>query len=167
MVFGVLCAAALVLSGIGIGTVGATVIGMSRLAGVREASAVPTGAGSAPGADMPMSGSKHPAPGPRDPVPPPPRPRPPAAALGVEAVDAPRGAGAGALLVGVHVPGPGHAAGLVRGDTVVVFGGARVGSAAELALQVGRARPGRTVTLTVRHQSGARQVLAARPGVVT
>ncbi|QES44472.1 PDZ domain-containing protein [Streptomyces venezuelae] len=167
MVFGGLCAAVLVLSGIGIGTVGAGVIGMSKLAGAGETVAGSAGAVSAHGSGVPVTGPKTPAPSPRNTLPPQPRPRPPAATLGIEAVDAPRSAGAGALLVGVHVPGPGHAAGLVRGDTVVVFGGTRIGSAAELAAQVGRARAGRTVTLTVRHESGARQVLAARPGVVT
>ncbi|MEW2386969.1 PDZ domain-containing protein [Streptomyces venezuelae] len=163
LLLGLLCAAALVLSGIGIGTVSATVIGMSKLAGTQKAAAGRAGPGAAPGSGAPLAAPERPAPGLRTSAP---RPRPPAAALGIEAVDAPRGAG-GALLVGVHVPGPGHAAGLVRGDTVVVFGGARVGSAAELAMRVGRARAGSTVTLTVRHASGARQVLAARPGVVT
>ncbi|CAM5716551.1 hypothetical protein SALBM135S_08152 [Streptomyces alboniger] len=41
-------------------------------------------------------------------------------------VDAPRGPGA--LVVGVHVPGPGHTAGLVRGDTLLAVGGTRVGA---------------------------------------
>ncbi|MFD6431969.1 PDZ domain-containing protein [Streptomyces venezuelae] len=143
---------------------------MSKLAGMQKAAAGPAGPGAAssrPGPGAPSTAHKQPAPEQPapDPHPSAPRPRPPAAALGIEAVDASRGAGA--LLVGVHVSGPGHAAGLVRGDTVLVFGGARIGSAAELATEVGRARPGRTVALTVRHASGARQVLTARPGVVT
>ncbi|WP_157868996.1 PDZ domain-containing protein, partial [Streptomyces atriruber] len=72
-----------------------------------------------------------------------------------------------ALLVGVHVPGPGHAAGLVRGDTLLAVGGTRIDSVAGLAAVVGAARPGRGLTLTVRHEGGGRQVLSARPGVVT
>jgi S1-C subfamily serine protease len=87
------------------------------------------------------------------------------AALGVEAVDAPKGAGA--LLVGVHVPGPGYTAGLVRGDVLTAFGGTRISSAGALAQAVAAARPGRQVTLTVRHESGVQQVLAVTPGVVT
>ncbi|MFI1678351.1 PDZ domain-containing protein [Streptomyces sp. NPDC020607] len=163
---GVVCAAALVLSGIGIGTVGATVIGMSKLAGMRKAapggSAGPAGPGAAaPGSVAPLTGPEQHAPSPGGHLP----PHPPATALGIEAVDAPQRTGA--LLVGVHVSGPGHAAGLVRGDTVLVVGGTRIDSATELAAVVGAARPGRTVTLTVRHAGGTRQVLAARPGVVT
>lgn len=87
------------------------------------------------------------------------------AALGVEAVDAPEGAGA--LLVGVHVPGPGYTACLVRGDVLIAFGGNRIGSAGALAQAVAAVRPGHQVTLTVRHESGAHQVLAVTPGVVT
>ncbi len=46
-------------------------------------------------------------------------------------------------MVGVHVPGPGYAAGLVRGDVVLHFGAARVDTAADLARAVARARPGK------------------------
>ncbi|TGB08003.1 PDZ domain-containing protein [Streptomyces sp. MZ04] len=86
-------------------------------------------------------------------------------ALGVEAVDAP--GGPGALLVGVHSPGPGHTAGLVRGDVLLAFGKTRIGSAKGLAAAVAAAEPGRSVTLTVRHESGDRQFLSATPGFVT
>ncbi|WP_245001649.1 PDZ domain-containing protein [Streptomyces alfalfae] len=87
------------------------------------------------------------------------------ATLGVEVVDAPRGPGA--LVVGVHVPGPGHSVGLVRGDTLLALGGSRIGSAAGLAARVAALRPGEPVTLTVRHATGERQILLVRPGVVT
>ncbi|MFK4070694.1 PDZ domain-containing protein [Streptomyces sp. NPDC029674] len=160
--FGLLGAAVLVLTGIGLGTVGATVIGMSKLAEVRSE----TGKAQ-PGAAAPGSAA---APGRRPPGHPKRPPRPPAAppraaALGIEAVDSPRGRGA--LLVGVHIPGPGHTAGLVRGDTLLAFGGTRIESAAGLATAVGAARPGKPVTLTVRHTNGARQLLSTRPGIVT
>ncbi|MCG0068394.1 PDZ domain-containing protein, partial [Streptomyces tricolor] len=93
-----------------------------------------------------------------------PAPAPPRATLGLEAVDAEK---AGAKVVGVHVPGPGYAAGLVRGDVVLHFGAARVDTAADLARAVARARPGKAVLLTVRHSSGGYQQLAVIPGVVT
>ncbi|MEU2734538.1 PDZ domain-containing protein [Streptomyces sp. NPDC007095] len=83
----------------------------------------------------------------------------------MEAVDAPDGGGA--LVVGVHIPGPGHTAGLVRGDTLIAFGGARLGSAADLARAVSAADPGTTVTLGVRHANGDHQQLSTVPGVVT
>ncbi len=86
------------------------------------------------------------------------------ATLGIEAVDAET---PGALVVGVHVPGPGYSAGLVRGDVLLAFGGTRVDSAADLARAVARARPGTEVALTVRHRSGGFQQLIAVPGVVT
>uniref|UniRef100_UPI000D199D21 PDZ domain-containing protein n=1 Tax=Streptomyces caniscabiei TaxID=2746961 RepID=UPI000D199D21 len=97
----------------------------------------------------------------------------------VEAVDAPAipgagaggggggGNGGGALVVGIHVPGPGHAAGLVRGDTVLALGGTRTGSASDLARAVTAARPGVALKLLVRHANGARRHLVAVPGVVT
>ena len=104
--------------------------------------------------------------------------------LGVEAVDAPApapappsapstaptsagAAGRGALVVGVHVPGPGHTAGLVRGDTVLALGGTRTGSASDLARAVAAARPGVALKLLVRHANGTRQYLVAVPGVLT
>ncbi|MFF1376246.1 PDZ domain-containing protein [Streptomyces sp. NPDC058308] len=177
---GLLFAVALVLCGVGLGTVSATVIGMSKLADMQKAAQGPRGAPAAgPGAPTSGPGAPGapalgpvplPAPTPAPALAPKPEARPPAAlpgtaTLGIEAVDAPRGAGA--LLVGVHIPGPGYTAGLVRGDTLLVFGKARIDSAAELASVVGAARPGRPVTLTVRHGQGGRQVLSVRPGVVT
>ncbi|ARX87207.1 MULTISPECIES: PDZ domain-containing protein [Streptomyces] len=208
LLFGLFCAAVLLLSGIGLGTVAATVIGMSKLAEMQSqageqgaamgaAPGAASGAGAGAGAGAP-SGADH-ATSPKAPpkeasnVPPktPPDASPkktasgkatsgtassgkgaaavgpgsPRPALGVEAVDAP--GGGGALLVGVHQPGPGHAAGLVRGDVLLAFGGSRIASAGDLAKAVAGARPGRNVTLTVRHASGARQVVTARPGLVT
>ncbi|MBE4734467.1 MULTISPECIES: PDZ domain-containing protein [Streptomyces] len=186
---------ALVLSGVGLATMGATVIGMSRLAELRErASHAPgaqgeQGAPDGPGSSaQPGSFARPDADGraARDGVPKssqgeggsaasvigaPTRPT-----LGVEAVDAPAlpgsgagggGDGGGALVVGVHVPGPGHAAGLVRGDTVLALGGTRTGSASDLARAVTAARPGVALKLLVRHANGARQYLVAVPGVVT
>ncbi|MEV5873104.1 PDZ domain-containing protein [Streptomyces sp. NPDC052101] len=143
----------LVLSGVGIGTVGATVIGMSRLAELQRQSrpaAPPTTA-------TPTTPTPAVTPGPA------------AAALsgatlGIEAVDADK---AGAVVVGVHVPGPGYAAGLVRGDVLLQFGSARVDTAADLARAVAHARPGKPVLLTVRHSHGGYQQLAAVPGVLT
>ena len=84
--------------------------------------------------------------------------------LGVEAVDAEK---PGALVVGVHVPGPGYTAGLVRGDVLLAFGKTRIDSAADLARAVADATAGTGVTLTIRHQSGGYQQLTAVPGVVT
>ncbi|WP_405662414.1 PDZ domain-containing protein [Streptomyces sp. RK9] len=200
LLFGLFCAAVLLLSGIGLGTVGATVIGMSKLAEMQSqageqgaamgaAPGAASGAGAGAGAGAP-SGADHatsPKPAPKAPRDASPKktasgratsgtasagkgaaavgPGSPRPALGVEAVDAP--GGGGALLVGVHQPGPGHAAGLVRGDVLLAFGGSRVASAGDLAKAVAGARPGRNVTLTVRHASGVRQVLTARPGLVT
>jgi S1-C subfamily serine protease len=154
LLLGLLFGAVLVLSGVGLGTVGAAVIGMSKLAEMQQqAGAAPRPPALAP--SRPPTASASPSPS----------VRPVRAALGVEAVDAPKGAGA--LLVGVHVPGPGYTAGLVRGDVLTAFGGTRIGSAGALAQAVAAARPGRQVTLTVRHESGVHQVLAVTPGVVT
>ncbi|MEU4659060.1 PDZ domain-containing protein, partial [Streptomyces sp. NPDC023723] len=88
----------------------------------------------------------------------------PGAALGVTAVD---DTGPGALVVGVHAPGPGDSAGLVRGDVVLAFGPARVDSAADLARAVAGARPGEQVRLTVRRAGGGYQQLVVVPGVLT
>ncbi|MFD4629250.1 PDZ domain-containing protein [Streptomyces sp. NPDC058284] len=198
LLFGLLCAVVLVLCGVGLGTVSATVIGMSKLAetqkAARGAGASAQDSGAAvrdlaapaprPGAPVPQPGASPqkpgaPAPTAKPPTSAEPGPHPPAprtrtattaptattATLGIEAVDAP--GGEGALLVGVHVPGPGHTAGLVRGDTLLAFGGTRIGSAARLASVIGAARPGRAVALTVRHEGGGRQLLPVRPGVVT
>ncbi|OLZ67430.1 hypothetical protein AV521_23945 [Streptomyces sp. IMTB 2501] len=151
VLFGLFTGTVLVLSGVGIGTVGATVIGMSRLAELQRqapSAAPPAKATPTTPAGTPGSAPAH----------------LPGATLGIEAVDAGK---VGALVVGVHVPGPGYSAGLVRGDNVLQFGSARVDSAADLARAVDRARPGKPVLLTVRHSGGGYQQLAVVPGVVT
>jgi membrane-associated protease RseP (regulator of RpoE activity) len=183
LLFGLFIGAVLVLAGVGLGTLGATVIGMSKLAelqrqageawrkghpgeaqGARGGEPADSGArggsrsesGSASGArpskSPPGSGGQASSPSAMT------------ATLGVEAVDADK---AGALLVGVHVPGPGYSAGLVRGDVLLAFGGKRIDSASDLAVVVARARPGTEITLTVLHRSGGYQQLVAVPGVVT
>ncbi|MFE2048418.1 PDZ domain-containing protein [Streptomyces sp. NPDC059459] len=160
VVLGVCAATALLLAGVGLGTVGATVMGMSELAEMRRQAGAP-----GPAAGMPVdsrAAAAHP-PGGRTPSPAP-APAPATATLGVEAVDAEK---PGALVVGVHVPGPGYAAGLVRGDVLLAVGTERVDSAADLAHAVARVRPGKEVKLTVRHRSGGYQQLTASPGVVT
>ncbi|MGV4981377.1 PDZ domain-containing protein [Streptomyces sp. NRAIS4] len=151
VLFGVCTGTVLVLSGVGIGTVGATVIGMSRLAELQRHAPPAT----PPARAAPTTPAAGPSPAPAATT---------GATLGVEAVDAGK---AGALVVGVHVPGPGYAAGLVRGDVLLYFGSARVDSAAGLARAVARARPGKEVLLTVRHPSGGYQQLTVLPGVVT
>ncbi|MEU1474214.1 PDZ domain-containing protein [Streptomyces sp. NPDC005760] len=156
LLFGLFVAALLVLSGVGLGTVGATVAGMSRLADLQRRTGPHQGGASA---------AAHPGPAPSSAAPTTaPRPAAAAATLGVEAVDAEK---AGALVVGVHVPGPGYTAGLVRGDVLLAFGRTRVDTASDLAHAVAGARPGREVVLTVRHRSGGYQQLTAVPGVVT
>ncbi|MEU2711622.1 PDZ domain-containing protein [Streptomyces sp. NPDC007205] len=147
VLFGLCTGTLLVLSGVGIGTVGATVIGMSRLAELQR---------QPPPARPPArpTPAATPAPAPAT---------APGATLGVEAVDAEK---TGALVVGVHVPGPGYAAGLIRGDVLLRFGSARVDTAADLARAVARARPGKPVLLTVRHSSGGYQHLTVLPGLV-
>ncbi|MFF2378938.1 PDZ domain-containing protein [Streptomyces sp. NPDC058108] len=177
LLFGLLVGTVLVLSGVGLGTVGATVIGMSRMAAL-EREAGDAGAvrgpdrargqegkqahggrqGTAAGADA-ASGSSPSASSRGD------AGTGTRAALGVEAVDAP--GGAGALITAVHDPGPGRTAGLVRGDVLDALGGTRLGSAADLARAVAAADPGRAVTLGVRHAGGGRQQLTAVPGLVT
>lgn len=151
VVFGLLGGLVLLLSGIGIGTVSATVTGMSRMAELQRRAA-------GPGEAAPRSAPAQRT-APASPAPAPVRP-----ALGIEVVD---DTGPGARVVGVHVPGPGYSAGLVRGDVLLVFGTARVDSAADLAQAVARARPGREVVLTVRHRSGGYEQLTVVPGVVT
>jgi membrane-associated protease RseP (regulator of RpoE activity) len=141
---------ALVLCGVGLGTVGATVIGMSKLAELQR-QAPPH---AAPVKPVPAASTVSPIPAAAR----------PGATLGVEVVDAEK---AGALVTGVHVPGPGYTAGLVRGDVLLQFGTARVDSAADLARAVTEARPGTEVTLTVRHRSGGYQQLTVVPGLVT
>ncbi|RIH61127.1 PDZ domain-containing protein [Streptomyces sp. SHP22-7] len=156
LLLGLLAATALLLAGVGLGTVGATVIGMSRLAELRQQAG-------APGAEQPPGSPAAPA---RPPAGASPSASPdrPGATLGVEAVDDER---PGALITGVHVPGPGYAAGLVRGDVLLAFGTTRVDSAADLAEAVADARPGKGVKVTVRHESGGYQQLTVVPGVVT
>ncbi|MFC7302889.1 PDZ domain-containing protein [Streptomyces monticola] len=210
--FSLLVAVVLVLAGVGLGTVGATVIGMSKLADLKQQAAAAQG-----GVAAQEGAAAGPGSGAADPK----RPAQPSqqkpqggkgrekggadgtsggaartsggavgtsggaartsggavgtsggavggavrATLGVEAVDAPKADGA--LLVGVHSPGPGHLAGLVRGDVLLTFGKSRVRSAADLAAAVGDARPGAAVNLTVRHENGGRQILSVTPGVVT
>ncbi|MFJ9098505.1 PDZ domain-containing protein [Streptomyces sp. NPDC102405] len=173
LLFGLFVATVLVLTGVGLGTVGVTVIGMSRLAELqRQAGGGPGVPGeAASGRGAPGQGGQHTRTGPpvsesADPsASAPPRRRVPVTAtLGLEAVDAEK---SGALVVGVHVPGPGFTAGLVRGDVLLVFGRTRIDTAADLARAVARARPGREVMLTVRHRGGGYQQLTAVPGVVT
>ncbi|MFH0516082.1 PDZ domain-containing protein [Streptomyces sp. M41] len=149
----VLLGVVLLLSGVGLGTVGVTVIGMSRLAEVQRQ----PGPGAPGGPATPAQHGPSAAPSPttaRVPV---------VATLGVEAVD---DAKPGARLVGVHVPGPGYAAGLIRGDVILAFGRTRIDTAADLARAVADARPGREAVLTVRHRSGGYQQLTVVPGVV-
>lgn len=184
LLFGLLISVALVLVGVGLGTVSATVIGMSKLADMQkqaqaQGDAKGQGGQAAPGGQAPPGGTAGPgtpaAPGqaskPAAP-PEPPRKEPdrageriPRPTLGVEAVDAPKGAGA--MLVGVHSPGPGYTAGLVRGDVLLAFGRTRIASAKALAAAVAAADPGRSVTVIVRHQSGGRQSLSVTPGFMT
>ncbi|MGW4567144.1 PDZ domain-containing protein [Streptomyces sp. NPDC004561] len=147
LLFGLLTGIVLVLSGVGIGTVGATVIGMSRLAELQHRARPP-----GPSAPAGPTAGRSPA------------PAVPGVTLGVEAVDAGK---PGALVVGVHVPGPGYTAGLVRGDVLLRFGSTRVDTAADLARAVAHARPGKDVLLTVRHSGGGYQQLTVVPGVVT
>ncbi|MFJ3892362.1 PDZ domain-containing protein [Streptomyces sp. NPDC090083] len=153
LLFSVFVGTVLVLSGVGLGTVGATVIGMNKLAETQRQ------AGRRPGPAAESSGkpaaSGSPAPTPSSTA--------AAATLGVEAVDAEK---AGALIVGVHMPGPGYTAGLIRGDVLLTFGGDRVDSAADLARAVAHARPGDEVTVTVRHRSGGFQQFTVVPGYV-
>jgi membrane-associated protease RseP (regulator of RpoE activity) len=150
---------ALVLCGVGLGTVGATVIGMSKLAELQRqappGAVPPKSAPAAPGTPAPSAAPTAPAS---------PAEARPGATLGVEVVDAEK---AGALVTAVHVPGPGFTAGLVRGDVLLQFGSTRIDSAGDLARAVTQARPGTEVTLTVRHHSGGYQQLTVLPGVVT
>ncbi|GAA3056323.1 PDZ domain-containing protein [Streptomyces glomeratus] len=156
-----------VVSGAGLGTVGATVVGMNRLGDLKRRAAAhgPSVSGAAgrsrAAAGTPMRTTPTTAPydSARGAALSPPR-----ATLGVEAVDCACG---GALLVGVRVPGPGHTAGLVRGDVVLAVDATRLGSAADLARAFAAVRPGTTVTLAVRHANGARLRLTATPGVLT
>lgn len=158
---GTLLAVVLVLSGVGLGAMGAVVVigGGGLTAPQRQSGTAPAGpsaaalsapARSTPSASTPSASAASPA--------------PVAARLGVEVADDGR---PGALVVGVHVPGPGFSAGLVRGDLLLAFGTARVDSAADLARAVARARPGKEVTLTVRRSGGGYRQLTAVPGILT
>ncbi|MFD5228846.1 PDZ domain-containing protein [Streptomyces qaidamensis] len=133
--------AVLVLSGIGLGAMGATVLGKG-------------------GRFDPRGRLSASLPGP----PPSAAPSAPAAAtLGVQVMDARK---PGAVIVGLHVPGPAQAAGLVRGDVLLAFGTTRIDTAADLVRAVARARPGSEVRLTVRHRSGGYEQLTLVPAVV-
>ncbi|CAL9402503.1 PDZ domain-containing protein [Streptomyces sp. enrichment culture] len=143
-------AAFLVLSGAGLGAVGAAVVGAGGTAEPERRAGEPAAAVPASPRAAPAAAAAPPA--------------PVVARLGVEVADDGR---PGAVVVGVHVPGPGFSAGLVRGDVLLAFGGTRVDSAAGLARAVARARPGAEVTLTVRHRGGGHQRLTVVPGIVT
>ncbi|MEU6177159.1 PDZ domain-containing protein [Streptomyces coeruleorubidus] len=142
VLFAAFAGAALVLSGIGLGAMGATVIGKGGIIDPRGRHA-PSPAGPSPSAAASA---------------------PAATTLGVQVMDAGK---PGALVVGLHVPGPAQEAGLVRGDLLLVFGRTRIDTAADLARAVARARPGVKVKLTVRHRSGGYRQLTVVPAVVT
>ncbi|MFD0317979.1 PDZ domain-containing protein [Streptomyces flavalbus] len=163
LLFGLLVGAVLVLSGVGLGTVGATVIGMSKLADVQRQAGRPGAPGTATAPAAPSApASPPPTTSPKS-APAPPAPPAARATLGLEVLDAEK---SGALVIGVHVPGPGYAAGLVRGDVLLTFGGQRVDSATDLARAVAGTQPGEATVITVRHESGGYQQLTVRPGVV-
>lgn len=170
LLLALLTATALVLTGVGLGTVGATVIAMSKLAKLRQQTGAPGESGRREGGQPQPSRSTLLADAPRS-VTQQGGSAPTAmstvvrATLGAEVVDS--SGGTGALVVGVHVPGPAHTAGLVRGDVLLAFGGTRVARAADLARAVASADPGRRIRLTVRHADGTRQLLTTVPGVVT
>ncbi|MFC8372837.1 PDZ domain-containing protein [Streptomyces sp. NPDC057239] len=147
VLLGVLAGVVLVLSGAGLGAVGATVVGAGGLAELKRQTGVAPTPAPAPSA-APRSAPSVPV----------------VTRLGVEVADDRR---PGALVVAVHVPGPGSSAGLVRGDVLLAFGTTRVDSAAGLARAVARARPGDEVKLTVRRRGGGYQQLTAVPGIVT
>ncbi|MFF9804761.1 PDZ domain-containing protein [Streptomyces coeruleorubidus] len=142
VLFAAFAGAVLVLSGIGLAAMGATVIGKGGVIDPR---------------------GRH-APSPPSPSPSAVASAPAAVALGVQVMDAGK---PGALVVGLHVPGPAQEAGLVRGDLLLVFGTTRIDTAADLTRAVARARPGAKVKLTVRHRSGGYQQLSVVPAVVT
>ncbi|MFE9938213.1 PDZ domain-containing protein [Streptomyces hirsutus] len=158
----------LVLSGVGVGAMGATVVGADGLAGLQRRAGfadvdVPPGSPGSPGSPG-ASGAPGPAVASGAGVAPAPASASVVDRLGVEVVD---DHGPGALVAGVQVPGPGFSAGLVRGDVLLAFGDTRTDTAADLARAVLRARPGAEVPLTVRHRSGGFQQLTAVPGFVT
>ncbi|MEU6610341.1 PDZ domain-containing protein [Streptomyces shenzhenensis] len=147
LLFGLFAGTVLVLSGVGLGAAGATVIGMGKLADLQRQA--PPSHPSAPVTSAATPG---------------PSAAPAGATLGVEAVDAEK---TGAQVIAVHEPGPGHTAGLVRGDVLLQFGPSRIDTAADLARAVSHARPGEQVTLTVRHHDGGYQQVTVVPGIVT
>lgn len=132
--------AVLVLSGIGLGAMGATVLGKGGRFDPQGWHSV-----SLPG-PSPAAAPSVPA----------------AATLGVQVMDARK---PGAVVVGLHVPGPAQAAGLVRGDVLLAFGTTRIDTAADLVRAVARTRPGSEVRLTVRHRSGGYEQLTLVPAV--
>ncbi|MFB7933100.1 PDZ domain-containing protein [Streptomyces sp. NPDC056039] len=140
--FAAFLGAVLVLSGIGLAAVGSTVAATGEVLGPRGWHK-PSPPGPSPSAAASV---------------------PAAVTLGVQVMDARK---PGALVVGIQVPGPGHAAGLERGDLLLVFGRTRIDTAADLARAVARARPGSEVRLTVRHRGGGYQQLTVVPAVVT
>ncbi|WP_039933969.1 PDZ domain-containing protein [Streptomyces viridochromogenes] len=142
VLFAAFAGAVLVLSGVGLGAMGATVIGEDGVIDPAKRH-LPWLSGPSPSAAVPA---------------------PAAVTLGVQVMDAGR---PGARVVGIQVPGPGHAAGLVRGDVLLVFGTTRIDTAADLARAVARARPGSEVRLTVRHRGGGYQQLTVVPAVIT
>ncbi|MEU7060612.1 PDZ domain-containing protein [Streptomyces sp. NPDC046197] len=155
LLLGLFIGAVLVLSGVGLGTVGATLIGMSKLAELQRQTGRP-GMSPEPRSGPARTGAPATTASPS--------PAPVRMTLGIEVADYDK---PGALVVGVHVPGPGYTAGLVRGDVLLAFGRTRIDSAADLARAVARARPGRAVVLTLRHGSGGYRQLGVVPGVVT
>jgi S1-C subfamily serine protease len=130
----------LVLSGIGLGAMGTAVLGKGGRFDPRAWHA-PSRPGPAPAA-APSA--------------------PAAATLGVQVMDARK---PGAVVVGLHVPGPAQAAGLVRGDVLLAFGATRIDTAADLVRAVAGTRPGSEVRLTVRHRSGGYEQLTLVPAV--
>ncbi|MEU0198169.1 MULTISPECIES: PDZ domain-containing protein [unclassified Streptomyces] len=136
--------AVLVLSGIGLGAMAATVAGHRAVLDPRGWHTPPL---TRPSPSAAASGHA-----------------PVAVTLGVQVMDARK---PGAVVVGLHVPGPAQQAGLVRGDVLLNFGTTRIDTAADLVRAVARARPGREVKLTVRHRSGGYRQLTVVPAVVT
>ncbi|MGW0609298.1 PDZ domain-containing protein [Streptomyces sp. NPDC002788] len=144
LLFAGFAGAVLVLSGIGLGAMGTTVVGKGGLIDPRARHTPPlTGPSASPSPSAAASA-------------------PVAVTLGVQVMDAPK---PGALVVGLHVPGPAQAAGLVRGDVLLVFGTTRIDTAADLVRAVARARPNSEVRLTVRHRSGGYEQLKVVPAV--
>ncbi|GAA2236622.1 PDZ domain-containing protein [Streptomyces indiaensis] len=132
----------LVLCGIGLGATGTAVLGKAGRLDPRGWQHTPSPSGLAPAAAAPSASA--------------------AATLGVQVMDARK---PGAVVVGLHVPGPAQAAGLVRGDVLLAFGATRIDTAADLVRAVARARPGSEVRVTVRHRGGGYEQLTLVPAV--